>query len=148
MFVVYVGNIPGTVTDETLRAELGAHAEVREIERNFKRASAMVKYDSMEDAAIAVERYNNMELNDSKIVVENPRPAKARGHGKPPIRFDLRVLIKGLTPETSWQDLKDWARQSLDGVEVVYSNVFDLDGVHCGLVEYKVTSTSSYLYGR
>lgn len=142
MFVVYVGNIPSDISNEDLRKELSVHAEAKEVERNFKKESAMVKYDTMEEASGAVERYNGLELNGKQLLVENPRPAKFKGSSsKPPIRYDLRVLIKGLKPGTRWQEIKDWAREAVDGAEVVYSNVFDLDGVHCGLVEYKDMET-------
>jgi hypothetical protein len=138
MYLVYVGNIANDVSNDDLRKEFGVHADVKDIQRNFRSSSAMIKYDSLEDAQGAVERYNGLELNGNKVVVENPRPVKPTKGNKPPIRYDLRVLVKGLKPTVSWQDLKDWARESMNGAEVNYSNVFDFDGVHCGLVEYKV----------
>ena len=56
---------------------------------------------------------------------------RGRGRGAgPPKRSDYRVLVSGLPPSGSWQDLKDHMREAGD---VVYTDVFR-DGT--GVVEF------------
>ena len=52
------------------------------------------------------------------------------GRGHPPRRSDYRVLVSGLPPTGSWQDLKDHMR---DAGDVQFTDVFK-DGT--GIVEY------------
>lgn len=53
-----------------------------------------------------------------------------RARGPPPRRSDYRVLVSGLPPTGSWQDLKDHMR---DAGDVLFTDVFK-DGT--GVVEY------------
>ncbi len=56
---------------------------------------------------------------------------RGRGRGRgPPRRSDNRVLISGLPPTGSWQDIKDHMREAGD---VLYADVFK-DGT--GVVEF------------
>ena len=56
-------------------------------------------------------------------------------------RYDLRVKVLDLSPRTSWQDLKDWARNA---GQVMFTNVFRTsDGGAYGIVEYQVLRFSN-----
>lgn len=55
---------------------------------------------------------------------------RGRGRGGPPRRSDYRLLVSGLPPTGSWQDIKDHMREA---GEVVYADVFR-DGM--GVVEF------------
>ena len=97
------------------------------------------------DAKDAVHERDGYDLDGYRIRVEFPRGnsgrddsygrgyGQSRGRGRgmgPPRRSDYRVLISGLPPTGSWQDLKDHMREAGD---VLYTDVFK-DGT--GVVEF------------
>ena len=67
-------------------------------------------------------------MNGSRITVQFARGARHKENFSGPAdraaprprRTIYRMVIEGLAPETSWQDLKDFARDGA-GVDVVYS---------------------------
>lgn len=131
---VYVGGIAPSTTDEMIRREFSQFAPVLEIDRTARRT--MVTYDTLEEAQQAVEKYHGMVLDGARLVVENPRPAQRLE--KPIQHMDMRVLVRGLSPRTNWQEVKDWARESVPGCEILYVNVFEFRGERCAILEYKV----------
>ena len=99
------------------------------------------------DAKDAVHACDGYDLDGYRIRVEFPRNnsgrddsvsrsfSRGRGRGRgrgmgPPRRSDHRVLVSGLPPTGSWQDLKDHMREAGD---VLYTDVFK-DGT--GVVEF------------
>lgn len=101
------------------------------------------------DAEDAVRGRDGYEFDGTVIRVEFPRGGGGggrgggggsrggrgyggggRGRGPPPRRSDFRVLVSGLPPTGSWQDLKDHMREAGD---VLFTDVFK-DGT--GVVEY------------
>lgn len=85
------------------------------------------------------------EFDGQRIRVEFPRGGQGggrsggrggfgggggHGRGPPPRRSEYRVLVSGLPPTGSWQDLKDHMR---DAGDVQFTDVFK-DGT--GIVEY------------
>jgi hypothetical protein len=70
-----------------------------------------------------------------------PRGGPPRGGGPPPRdlrRSEHRVIISGLPPSASWQDLKDFFRQAGD---VIFS---DVDRHGGGIVEFASKSDQEY----
>ena len=106
------------------------------------------KFDIVRDAKDAVHGCDGYDMDGYRIRVEFPRSnsgrddsfgrsfsrgrgGRGRGRGMgPPRRSDHRVLISGLPPTGSWQDLKDHMREAGD---VLYTDVFK-DG--SGVVEF------------
>ena len=94
------------------------------------------------DAEDAVRGRDGYEFDGQRIRVEFPRGGRGRsggfgggggggrGRGPPPRRSEYRVLVSGLPPTGSWQDLKDHMREAGD---VQFTDVFK-DGT--GIVEY------------
>lgn len=97
------------------------------------------------DAEDAVKGRDGYEFDGAVIRVEFPKGGGGgrfggggsrggfgggRGRGPPPRRSDFRVLVSGLPPTGSWQDLKDHMREAGD---VLFTDVFK-DGT--GVVEY------------
>ena len=104
------------------------------------------------DAEDAVRCRDGYEFDGQKIRVEFPRGGRGGGRsgggggfgggcggygggggggrGPPPRRSEYRVLVSGLPPTGSWQDLKDHMRETGD---VQFTDVFK-DGT--GIVEY------------
>ena len=81
----------------------------------------------------AIKRFNNHEFFGFKLVVEQycyrggdfryrptaaPNPMKFR-----PKNASYRLYITGLQENTTWQDIKDFARQG--GRSVAYTDVFE-----------------------
>ena len=118
-------------------------------------AYAFVEFDDSRDAKDAVRGRDGYDVSGQKIKVEFNLPKKRgfggasgfrggrcgftrgpggftrdRGGGAPPRRSDFRVMVSGLPPTGSWQDIKDHMREAGD---VVYTDVFR-DGM--GIVEY------------
>uniref|UniRef100_A0A9L9PXJ8 Serine and arginine rich splicing factor 9 n=1 Tax=Homo sapiens TaxID=9606 RepID=A0A9L9PXJ8_HUMAN len=89
------------------------------------------------DAEDAIYGRNGYDYGQCRLRVEFPRTYGGRGgwprggrNGPPTRRSDFRVLVSGLPPSGSWQDLKDHMREAGD---VCYADV-QKDGV--GMVEY------------
>uniref|UniRef100_A0A452TJ03 Serine and arginine rich splicing factor 9 n=1 Tax=Ursus maritimus TaxID=29073 RepID=A0A452TJ03_URSMA len=89
------------------------------------------------DAEDAIYGRNGYDYGQCRLRVEFPRTYGGRGgwprggrNGPPTRRSDFRVLVSGLPPSGSWQDLKDHMREAGD---VCYADV-QKDGM--GMVEY------------
>jgi RNA recognition motif. (a.k.a. RRM, RBD, or RNP domain) len=73
-------------------------------------------------------RTDGSEMNGSRITVQFARGARHKENFSGPAdraaprprRTIYRMVVEGLAPETSWQDLKDFARDG-SSVDVVYS---------------------------
>jgi hypothetical protein len=140
MSKIYVGQLSDQTTEETLRHVFEEYGIVTHVE--LRTGFAFVSFEAEGGAERAIEVMNDKELDGSRIRVEKERGTTEGGFRgtdgriKPPKRLDLRILIRGLHPKVDWKDLKDWARGIVG--EVTYSNVFDREGQHMGLIELKV----------
>lgn len=145
---IYVGQLSDQTTEETLRHVFSEFGEVKHVE--LRSGFAFITFESEEVVEHALKEMNDKELDGSRIRVEKERGTTdggfrgANGRIKPPKRLDLRVLLRGLHPKVDWKDLKDWARDSVG--EVTFSNVFDREGQHMGLIEVKVGLVFSPLF--
>ncbi|XP_065054918.1 serine/arginine-rich splicing factor 1B-like isoform X1 [Rhopilema esculentum] len=144
---LYIGNLPKDVREKDLEDvfyKFGRIAAV-DIHNRYNPAFAFVEFEDPRDAKDAVHERDGYDLDGYRIRVEFPRGnsgrdesygrgyGQSRGRGRgmgPPRRSDYRVLISGLPPTGSWQDLKDHMREAGD---VLYTDVFK-DGT--GVVEF------------
>ncbi|KAL8654987.1 MAG: hypothetical protein Q9226_003223 [Calogaya cf. arnoldii] len=139
---LYLGNLPRDVTKEDIQTHFkeapGTIAEVK-----LMNGFGFIEYEDAVDARDVVP--NGSDLNGSRLTVQFARGARQRNEfaGPPerphprPRRTAHRMQITGLPGETSWQDLKDFARRS--GLDVVYSEVGrDRDGK--GFVEFETAA--------
>eukprot|EP01039_Chlorochromonas_danica_P004484 gene4484-4913_t len=131
-FRIYVGRLPEGVTEERLVDTFANFGEVSKVD--LKSGYGYVYYERKEEADRAIEKMHGTELDGSVLLVENSLSTKDPFKPKPVKRFDLRILVTGLDPRVSWQDLKDWAREAGD---VTFTNVFNREGKHLGVIEYK-----------
>ncbi|KAF2843326.1 hypothetical protein M501DRAFT_994222, partial [Patellaria atrata CBS 101060] len=104
-----------------------------------------IEYKDAADAREVVPTFHGSDFMGERLVVQFARGSRRNenfpGHQERvaprPRRTPFRMQISGLPAETSWQDLKDFARQS--GLDVVYSEVGrDRDGK--GFVEYETAN--------
>ncbi|KAL9594954.1 MAG: hypothetical protein Q9219_006734 [cf. Caloplaca sp. 3 TL-2023] len=125
---LYLGNLPREVTKEDIQNHFkdaaGTIAEVK-----LMNGFGFIEYEDAMDARDVVPiAYHGSDLNGSRLTVQFARGSRQRDFSGPPERphprprrTAHRMQISGLPGETSWQDLKDFARRS--GLDVVYSEV-------------------------
>ncbi|KAL8817291.1 MAG: hypothetical protein Q9223_003846 [Gallowayella weberi] len=155
---LYLGNLP---RDGMVQPHMPSQPAVtkEDIQNHFKDAAGtiaevklmngfgFIEYEDAMDARDVVPTYpqDGSDLNGSRLTVQFARGARQRNDfaGPPerphprPRRTAHRMQITGLPGETSWQDLKDFARRS--GLDVVYSEVGrDRDGK--GFVEFETAA--------
>lgn len=126
---IYVGNLPMDVQERDLEDLFFKYGKIRDVELKNNRGTipfAFVRFEDPRDAEDAVYGRNGYEFGDSKLRVEYPRSSGAkfsggpreggpRGRFGPPTRrSEFRVIVTGLPPSGSWQDLKDHMREAGD----------------------------------
>ncbi|XP_058014152.1 serine/arginine-rich splicing factor 9 isoform X2 [Ahaetulla prasina] len=132
---IYVGNLPPDVREKDLEELFYKYGRIRDIELKSKRGLvpfAFVRFEDPRDAEDAVYRRNGYDYGQCRLRVEFPKPSRGRGggfgggprgrNGPPSRRSEFRVLVSGLPPSGSWQDLKDHMREAGDG-ETAYIRV-------------------------
>ncbi|MCJ1335210.1 hypothetical protein MMC09_000478 [Bachmanniomyces sp. S44760] len=133
---------PAAVTKEDIQNHFVDHGSGKITEVKLMNGFGFIEYDDAMDARDVVPAFHGSDLKGNRLTVQfargtRPRPdnfgAPDRTHPRPR-RTAYRMQITGLPGETSWQDLKDFARRS--GLDVVYSEVGrDRDGK--GFVEFE-----------
>lgn len=85
------------------------------------------------DAKAALRELHDSDYEGCRILVEESRGAKEGKRG-PQSHPETRILVKGLAPPTTWQDLKDFGQ--IAG-SIRFAEVFLMDGGKCGMLEYE-----------
>ncbi|KAK1016757.1 hypothetical protein LTR54_002797 [Friedmanniomyces endolithicus] len=144
---LYLGNLPRNATKAEVVDHFNTHGTGEITEIKLMNGFGFIEYKDEMDARDVVP--DGSEFKGERLVVQF-----ARGSNRPrdgpfdqprmaprPRRTVHRMTITGLPFETSWQDLKDFARQS--GLDVVYSEVNrdrDPSGGGKGYVEYETAA--------
>lgn len=140
-----MGNLPADVQERDIEDLFFKYGKIRDIELKNNRGTipfAFVRFEDPRDAEDAVYGRNGYGFGDCKLRVEYPRSSAAkfggptsggpRGRFGPPTRrSEFRVIVTGLPPTGSWQDLKDHMREAGD---VCFADVQQRDGE--GVVEF------------
>uniref|UniRef100_A0A0N5AVR9 Splicing factor, arginine/serine-rich 1 n=1 Tax=Syphacia muris TaxID=451379 RepID=A0A0N5AVR9_9BILA len=153
---IYVGNLPTNIRPKDIEDIFAKYGKILFVDLKDRRPPyfAFVEFDDPRDAEDAVHGRDGYDYDGYRLRVEFPRGPGPRGpggrlygdrgYGGPPRggnyssggsgggsrRTNYRVIITGLPPSGSWQDLKDHMREAGD---VCYSDV-TRDGT--GVVEY------------
>ncbi|KAH7960204.1 hypothetical protein HPB49_017646 [Dermacentor silvarum] len=137
---IYVGNLPPDIRSKDIEDLFYKFGKITFIDLKNRRGPpfAFVEFDDPRDAEDAVQARDGYDYDGYRLRVEFPRgsaPGRGsmgpgRGRGPPARRSQYRVLVSGLPPSGSWQDLKDHMREAGD---VCYADVFK-DGT--GVVEF------------
>ncbi|CAL8078963.1 unnamed protein product [Calicophoron daubneyi] len=150
---IYVGNLPPDVKTRDVENLFSKYGPIAEIDLKCRRGPpyAFIEFEDELDAADAVRGRDGYNFDGYALRVEFPRGGNngyngggggssfnsfrrggfGRGGGSGPSRrSDYRVVVTGLPPTGSWQDLKDHMREAGD---VGYADVFR-DGT--GVVEF------------
>ncbi|OQO10507.1 hypothetical protein B0A48_03804 [Cryoendolithus antarcticus] len=127
---LYLGNLPRNATKADVENHFNTHGTGEITEIKLMNGFGFIEYKDAMDARDVVPAFHGSEFMGERLVVQfargGTRPRDGAGDYPPrqaprPRRTVHRMTITGLPFETSWQDLKDFARQS--GADVVYSEV-------------------------
>lgn len=139
---IYVGNLPPDIRTKELEDIFYKYGKIRYIDLKNKRGPpfAFIEYDDPLDAEDSIKGRDGYNFDGYRLRVElqkgprNPAPRNFGPRGGPPNRrSDYRVLVSGLPPTGSWQDIKDHMRVAGN---VCYADVFkDGTGV-CEFIRY------------
>ncbi|KAF2748017.1 hypothetical protein M011DRAFT_476648 [Sporormia fimetaria CBS 119925] len=138
---LYLGNLPRNATKADVEAHFATHGTGEITEIKLMNGFGFIEYKDAMDARDVVPAFHGSDFMGERLVVQFARGSRRNENFVPheraaprPRRTPYRMRISNLPVETSWQDLKDFARQS--GLDVVYSEVGrDRDGT--GFVEYE-----------
>ncbi|KAI9698615.1 MAG: hypothetical protein M1820_007414 [Bogoriella megaspora] len=140
---LYLGNLPRNATKSDVENHFNSHGTGEITEIKLMNGFGFIEYKDAMDARDVVP--DGSDFMGERLVVQFARGSRRPDgyHDAPraaprPRRTQFRMTITGLPVETSWQDLKDFARQS--GLDVVYSEVGrerDGAGAGKGFVEYE-----------
>ncbi|XP_063068120.1 serine/arginine-rich splicing factor 9-like [Engraulis encrasicolus] len=146
---IYVGNLPMDVQERDIEDLFYNYGKIRDIELKNIRGTipfAFVHFEDPRDVEDAVYGMNGYGFGDRKLRVEYPCSSgskfsgpmmggEPRGRfGPPSRRSKFRVIVTGLPPTGSWQDLKDHMREAGD---VCFADVQrDGEGEGEGVVEF------------
>ncbi|OKP00732.1 Pre-mRNA-splicing factor srp2 [Penicillium subrubescens] len=124
---LYLGNLPRNVTKQDIEEHFSTHGSGKITEIKLMNGFGFIEYEDAMDARDVVPAFHGSDFKGERLTVQFARgPRRKENFPGPqdrpavprPRRTMFRMQISGL-PETSWQDLKDFARQS--GLDVVYS---------------------------
>lgn len=159
---VYVGNLPPDIRTRDIEDLFYKFGKITFIDLKNQRGPpfAFVEFEDPRDADDAIAQRDGYYYDGYSLRVELPKNSMGRdggGYGRgggmgfrgrgggfgnrggpPSRRTNYRVLVSGLPPSGSWQDLKDHMREAGD---VCYADVFK-DGT--GVVEFQRRDDMKY----
>ncbi|KAI9738975.1 MAG: hypothetical protein M1818_005289 [Claussenomyces sp. TS43310] len=141
---LYLGNLPRNATKADVEAHFATHEAGKITEIKLMNGFGFIEYEDAMDARDVVPAFHGSEFMGERLTVQFARGSRQRdAFAAPdrtaprPRRTPHRMQISGLPGDTSWQDLKDFARQS--SLDVVYSETGrDRDGK--GFVEFETAA--------
>jgi RNA recognition motif-containing protein len=121
---LFVGRLPNDTKASELEDLFKRFGNVRrcDVKTNF----AFVEFEDSRDGEDAIRDLNGKDFGGSNIVVQESRGPRDNGFRIPKPKF--RVVVKGLADRTSWQDLKDFAREAgkpIYTVTIIYQQLND-----------------------
>lgn len=139
---IYVGNLPPDCRNKDLEDIFYKYGRIRYVDIKNKRGPpfAFIEFDDPLDAEDSVRGRDGYNFDGYRLKVEHqkgsrngPRGGFSGRSGPPTRRSDYRVIVSGLPPTGSWQDIKDHMRVAGN---VCYADVFkDGTGV-CEFIRY------------
>lgn len=134
---VYVGNLSWDVAWQDLKDHMRqagevVHAEVMTEHSGRSKGCGIVEYSTEEEAHEAIKTLTDTDLKGRMIVVREDRETSSQGRVP-----NTSVYVRNMTPETSWQDLKDHMRQcgNVDS-STILSNATG-ESIGCGIVVFQ-----------
>ncbi|KAK4454052.1 hypothetical protein QBC34DRAFT_176398 [Podospora aff. communis PSN243] len=143
---LYLGNLPRNATKADVEAHFASHGTGEITEIKLMNGFGFIEYKDAMDARDVVPAFHGSDFMGERLTVQFARGNRHREQNgfnndrntaPRPRRTPHRMQISGLPHDTSWQDLKDFARQS--GLDVVYSET-GRGGNGEGFVEFETAA--------
>ncbi|KAF5455253.1 hypothetical protein F2P56_024852, partial [Juglans regia] len=147
---LYVGNLPADIREREVEDLFYKYGRIAHIDLKVPPRPpgyAFVEFEDAQDAEDAIRGRDGYDFDGHRLRVELAHGGRGHsssrdrysshssgrsGRGGVSRRSEFRVLVTGLPPSASWQDLKDHMRQAGD---VCFSQVFRENGT-TGVVDY------------
>ncbi|CAE6364621.1 unnamed protein product [Rhizoctonia solani] len=134
---LYLGRLPSDTRPEDVQKFFDGYGKI--VDCRVMSGFGFVEFENNRDAEDIVTNFNGKTFLGQNIIVEfakeNRRRDNYEDRGPPPRSrrpAGFRVLVQGLSRDTSWQDLKDFAREA---GSVSFADV-DRDSPNTGIIEY------------
>ncbi|CAE6451230.1 unnamed protein product [Rhizoctonia solani] len=134
---LYLGRLPSDTRPEDVQKFFDGYGKI--IDCRVMSGFGFVEFENSRDAEEIVTNFNGKTFLGQNIIVEFAKENRRRENHDdrgPPVRSrrpaGFRVLVTGLSRDTSWQDLKDFAREA---GSVSFADV-DRDSPNTGIIEY------------
>lgn len=140
---VYVGNLSWDVAWQDLKDHMrGAgevvHAEIMREHNGRSKGCGIVEFATEGDAQNAIASLTDTELKGRMVFVREDRESSSQtGAGGSGGRVNTSVYVWNLTPETSWQDLKDHMRRAGNVDSATILTNAQGESIGCGVVVYQ-----------
>ncbi|CAE6389333.1 unnamed protein product [Rhizoctonia solani] len=134
---LYLGRLPSDTRPEDVQKFFDGYGKI--IDCRVMSGFGFVEFENTRDAEDIVSNFNGKAFLGQNIIVEFAKENRRRDNYDdrgPPVRSrrpaGFRVIVTGLSRDTSWQDLKDFAREA---GSVSFADV-DRDAPNTGIIEY------------
>ncbi|KIV95243.1 hypothetical protein PV10_02919 [Exophiala mesophila] len=142
---LYLGNLPHNITKQDVEEHFKSHGAGAVKEVKLMNGFGFIEYEDEMDARDVVPAFHGTEFKGERLTVQFARGPRRKEDFGPsdrnvprPRRTIYRMNITGLQSGTSWQDLKDFVRNS-GQLEVVYTETGrDQEGK--GFVEFETSA--------
>ncbi|KAI0317465.1 hypothetical protein OF83DRAFT_1121268 [Amylostereum chailletii] len=116
---LYLGKLPPDSRTEDVQKFFDGYGKI--VDCRVMTGFGFVEFDSSRDAEDALQQFNGKSFMGSSIVVEFAKESRPRRepyvddrYGAPRARRPpgIRIIVSGISRDTSWQDLKDFGREA------------------------------------
>ncbi|TFY71879.1 hypothetical protein EVG20_g1130 [Dentipellis fragilis] len=135
---LYLGKLPPDTRTDDVSKFFDGYGKI--VDCRVMTGFGFVEFESSRDAEDAMQHFNGKNFMGSNIVVEFAKESRPRRepyddrYGAPRSRRPpgIRIIVSGISRDTSWQDLKDFGREA---GSVSFADI-DRDNVGQGILEY------------
>ncbi|KAH9079263.1 hypothetical protein EDB83DRAFT_2503747 [Lactarius deliciosus] len=137
---LYLGKLPADTRSEDVSKFFDGYGKI--VDCRVMTGFGFVEFENARDAEDALRDFNGKNFMGQNIVVEFAKESRPRRepyedrHGRAPVRArrppGIRILVSGISRDTSWQDLKDFGREAGN---VSFADI-DRDTPGQGILEY------------
>ncbi|EIN07096.1 hypothetical protein PUNSTDRAFT_71302 [Punctularia strigosozonata HHB-11173 SS5] len=133
---LYLGRLPPDTRSEDVSKFFDGYGHI--VDCRVMTGFGFVEFESTRDAEDALNHFNGKPFNGANIVIEFAKESRPRRDvyeaDRPRARRPpgIRLIVSGVSRDTSWQDLKDFGREAGN---VSYADI-DRDHPGEGILEY------------
>ncbi|KAF9500585.1 hypothetical protein BDN71DRAFT_1571783 [Pleurotus eryngii] len=140
---LYLGRLPSDTRSDDVQKFFEGYGRI--VDCRVMTGFGFVEFENSKDAEDAVHNFNGKPFMGANIVVEFAKESRPRrdpyddrhgpfSHSAPRSRRPpgIRLIVSGVSRDTSWQDLKDFGR---DAGSVSFADI-DRDNAGQGILEY------------